>query len=75
MVTVTSRKRGKDSMLQEISRLLISLCLLGFMGFLYFHGFSSPDAAEKLGCTNLASVTIGAVTTYWLKPVTPAAKK
>ena len=63
-----SRERGKSSMLQELGRILVSLGLLGLIGFLYHNGFASPEAAERMGCTNAASVMIGALTTYWLKP-------
>ena len=69
MVTIAVRReRGKSSMLQELGRILVSLGLLALIGFLYHNGFASPEAAEKMGCTNVASVMIGALTTYWLKP-------
>lgn len=53
---------------REIGRILISLLLLGLVGFLYWMGFQSVEAALKLGMTNLASVILGAELTYWLKP-------
>jgi len=65
------KKRRRSKMIQEVGRLVVSICLLVLVAFLYGHGFSSPDVAEKLGCTNLASVTVGAITTYWLKPAPP----
>ena len=58
---VVDRERGKSSMLQELGRILVSLGLLGLIGFLYHNGFSAPEA-------NIASVMVGALTTYWLKP-------
>lgn len=61
-------------MVREIGRILVSLGLLGVIGFLYHNGFASPETAEQLGCTNVASVMIGALTTYWLKPE-PATSK
>ena len=65
---VVSRERGKSPMLQEVGRILVSLGLLALIGFLYRNGFGAPEAAEKLGCTNVASLMVGALTTYWLKP-------
>ena len=47
-------------MLQELGRILVSLGLLGLIGFLYHNGFSAPEA-------NIASVMVGALTSYWLK--------
>ena len=69
-----SRERGKSSMLQEVGRILVSLGLLALIGFLYCNGFGAPEAAEKLGCTNVASLMVGALTTYWLKPESGANK-
>ena len=66
-VAVT-RERGKSAMLQEVGRILVSLGLLALIGFLYRNGLGAPEAAEKLGCTNVASLIVGALTTYWLKP-------
>ena len=71
---VVNRERGKSSMIQELGRILVSLGLLALIGFLYHNGFASPEAAEKMGCTNVASVMIGALTTYWLKPESGASR-
>ena len=69
MVTIVVRREGgKSAMLQEVGRILVSLGLLALIGFLYSNGFAAPEAAEKLGCTNVASLMVGALTTYWLKP-------
>jgi len=58
-------------MLDEICRLVVSLCLIGFCAFLYWLGFHSADVADKLGATNVASAVIGAMSAYWLKPRSP----
>ncbi len=54
-------------MLAEISRILISVALLGIAVFLYCCGVNNPETAGQLGMTNTASVIIGANLTYWLK--------
>jgi multisubunit Na+/H+ antiporter MnhB subunit len=54
-------------MLTEISRILVSLLLLGMATFLYACGLHAPEAAMQLGMTNTASVIVGANLTYWLK--------
>lgn len=62
------RRRWASTMIREIGRILVSLLLLVLVGFLYWMGFGSVEAALKLGMTNLASVILGAELTYWLKP-------
>ena len=62
-------------MLTEISRILVSLVLLGMAIFLYCCGLQSPETAMQLGMTNTASVIIGANLTYWLKPESPQERK
>lgn len=57
-------------MVKEVSRILVSLTLLGIAVFLYCCGVHSPETAAQLGMTNTASVIVGANLTYWLRAET-----
>ena len=54
-------------MLTEISRIIVSVSLLGLAAGMYAWGMHSPEAAMQLGMTNTARVIVGANLTYWLK--------
>lgn len=54
--------------INEIGKIIVSIVLLGLVGFLYSLGFSAAEVALKLGATNTASLIIGAELVYWLKP-------
>ncbi len=55
-------------MVHEICRLLISLCLLALAAGLFMVGVKSVEPAQALGFGSVASLIIGALLTYWLKP-------
>lgn len=54
--------------IQEIGRILISLCLLAIAGCLFYFGFKFPEPAQSLGAGGIGGTIIGAILTYWLKP-------
>ena len=55
-------------MIEELGRILISVLLLGFAGYLFFAGFKAPEVSTALGAGAMAGTIIGAIVMYWLKP-------
>lgn len=54
--------------IREIGRVLVSLCLVGLVAFLFHLAFQSPTVAEAVGISGLAGVILGGLVGYWLKP-------
>ncbi len=55
-------------MTREIGRIVISVLLLGFAGFLFYFAFTIPEPAAAAGAGTLGGTIVGAEITYWLKP-------
>jgi uncharacterized membrane protein len=60
----------QESKIKEISRVIITALLLGLVAFLYWCAFNKPtEQTLSLSLTNVASLIVGGVLTFWLRPV------